>query len=207
MRKWIRRILLALVVLVGLAALGYVFREPLLRATANAWVVNQPTAKADVIVLLGGGPETRPQACAQLWQQHIAPKILVMNPKQSPSVDLGLRRSDTELTRDILLRTNVIDEAIVIAPDRVSSTIEEAKAVRSWAATNNIHTVVIPTDEFHTRRVRWVFEKILKPEHINVSVIAVPVREYSRTNWWQHEEGLIGFQNELVKYAFYRLRY
>jgi hypothetical protein len=26
-------------------------------------------------------------------------------------------------------------------------------------------------------------------------------------NWWRHEAGVIGFQNEVIKYLYYRVKY
>jgi hypothetical protein len=31
--------------------------------------------------------------------------------------------------------------------------------------------------------------------------------DYDINDWWQHEGGLINFQNEVIKYICYRLRY
>jgi hypothetical protein len=42
---------------------------------------------------------------------------------------------------------------------------------------------------------------------IRVEIEAVPGHEYSRDDWWQHEQGVIAFQNEVLKYAYYRLKY
>ncbi len=32
----------------------------------------------------------------------------------------------------------------------------------------------------------------------------VETLEYSTANWWQQEEGVIAFQNEVMKYVYYR---
>ena len=58
-----------------------------------------------------------------------------------------------------------------------------------------------------TRRVRWIFERQLRGTGIQVFVQAVQPREYGVTNWWQHEERIIAFQNEWFKTAYYHLKY
>lgn len=207
MLKWFKRLVVTLVVLGALLIAGYVFRAPLLRGAASAWIVSDPLTKADVIVVLGGGPSTRPFEAARLFHQGLAPKILLTNPQPAPATQLGLTPANADLERSILLSENVPASCIFIAPEPVDSTYLEALAVRDWARTNGVKHVIIPTDIFQTRRARWVFRKQLKPLGVQVMVEAVPVREYAATNWWQHDDGVVAFQNELLKYAYYRVKY
>jgi uncharacterized SAM-binding protein YcdF (DUF218 family) len=188
-------------------ALAFACRAPLLRGLANAWIVNDPLTKADVIVVLGGGFETRPFAAARLLSLGLAPRILLMNPKPSEASKLGLIPTEANLDRAMLLKKSVPDSCIVITPEIVNSTYEESVAVGDWARTNAVHNLIVVTDTFHTRRVRWVFCKRLSPLGIHVAVDAVPVREFSTTNWWQDERGIVAFQNEVLKYAYYRIKY
>ena len=205
-RRWRRSLVFLLAACFFLTALFY-FRALLLEALANAWIVNDAPVHADAIVVLGGGLETRPFEAARLYGQGLASKILVMRPKPSPATELRLVPSDTELTRKILDQQGVPGAAIVILPDEVTSTYEESIALRHWAKTNVLKSVIITTDLFHTRRVRWIFRKELKNTGIQVSVDAVPGREYAANNWWRKENGIVAFQNEVLKFAYYKLKY
>ena len=205
--KFLKRLALTLLALCVLLVVAYFFRVPLLRGAANHWIVNDPLAKADVIVVLGGGLETRPLEAARLYHQGLAPKILLMNPKPAPTEELGLTAAEVETARQVLLKKDVPASAIALTGDKVSSTYEESVAVRNWARTNGVKRVIIPTDIFHTRRVRWLFGKQLGPSGIQVEVEAVPAREYTAADWWQHEQGVVAFQNEVLKWAYYRLKY
>ena len=205
--KGLKRFALGLLVLCALLAAGYVFRAPLLRGAARVWIVNNPMTPADAIVVPGGGVQTRPFAAACLYHLGLAPKILLTTTRILPSEQLGVNPSDTEIARQILLKKDVPESAIVVLPEIVSSTYDEAVAVRTWAETNHLHRLIIATDIFHTRRARWVFRKELGPAGTRVEVDAVPVNDYSATNWWQHDDGVVAFQNELLKYIYYRLKY
>jgi uncharacterized SAM-binding protein YcdF (DUF218 family) len=205
--KLLKLLVAALLVLSLLLAVAFLFRAPLLRGAARAWIVNDPLTHADVIVVLGGGPETRPQAAAKLWHQGLAPTILLMNPQATEAAQLGLTLTEANLDRAMLLNKDVPTNSILIAPETVNSTYEESLVVRDWARTNAVHRVIIVTDVFHTRRAGWVFRKQLQPLGIRVEVDAMPVREYSVTNWWQHDQGIVAFQNEVLKYVYYRLKY
>ncbi len=76
-----------------------------------------------------------------------------------------------------------------------------------WAIEHHPKVIIIHTDLFHTRRVNWLMEKQLADLNVDVRVVALDTREYNRTNWWQREQGVIAFQNEVVKYLLYRWRY
>ena len=207
MFKWLKRLGIALLVLGVLPIAGYTCRAPLLRRAANLWIVNEPLSRADVIVVLGGGTDTRPFEAARLFHLGLAPRILLMNPRPSPATDLGLLPTEADLGRHILLKKNVPDGDIFFAADIVTNSYDESIAVRNWAKANRVRRVIIPTDIFHTRRVHWLYAKELKGTGIQVEIEAVPVREYTTTDWWQHEQGVIAFQNEVLKFAYYRLKY
>ncbi len=185
----------------------YVFRAPLLTGVAQAWVVNDPPAKADAIVVLGGKPELRPYEAARLYHAGIAPLILYMDVKPSQAARQGLVLSEKEFTRRVLLSNDVPDTAIAAVGNGVATTYDEARAVRAWLATNSAKSILLATDLSHTRRARWIFQKELEGTGVQVHVHAIQQKEYGLTNWWQHEEGLVAFQNEFIKSLYYHLKY
>ncbi len=207
MLKWLKRLVLALLFGCVLLALAWICKAPLLRGAAGVWIINQPLSPADAIVVLGGGLENRPYEAARLYQQGLAPRILVMNPRPSPPVELGLMAMEGEIARNILLALKVPTNAIILPTILVTNSYDESIVVRDWAQANGIKSVIIPTDIFHTRRVRWLYGKELRATGIRVQIEAVPTREYAATNWWQNESGIIAFQNEVLKFAYYRLKY
>jgi uncharacterized SAM-binding protein YcdF (DUF218 family) len=207
MLKLFKRLAAALLVLGVLLVASYVFRAPLLRAAADFWIVNQGVTQADAIVVLGGGLETRPFAAAKLYHEGLAPRILLMNVKPDATTELGLTPTEQELTRKVLLSQGMTETNLVEIGNRVSSSYEESLAVRNWVKQTGARRIIIPTDLFHTRRVRWLYAKELDGLNVEVIVVAVPQREYTASDWWQHEEGLIAFQNEVIKFAYYRLKY
>ena len=67
--------------------------------------------------------------------------------------------------------------------------------------------LIIPTELFSTRRVRWIFGRELRSIGAVVIVDSVPPLEYGPDDWWQHEQGVVSFQNEVLKYLYYRMKY
>ena len=183
-----------------LSVLCFVFRAPLLTGLAEAWIVNEP-------VILGGGLENRPFAAARLFRAGVAPQVLYMNVQLGPAEELGVVMTESEATRRILLSNGVPELSMTAIGNSVSSTYDESRAVREWVEKTGAKSVVIPTDLFHSRRVRWLFRKQLQCTPAQTYVQAVDPIRYQRTNWWQREEGLIAFQNELIKSVYYRLKY
>jgi uncharacterized SAM-binding protein YcdF (DUF218 family) len=207
MFRFVRRAVGAALIAIFLLAIGWFFRAPLLTWIAERWIITDPLSPADAIVVLGGGLQTRPFEAARLYRAGYAPRILVASPERKPTEKLGITPGDTETARQILLAEGVPAEAIVPFGIEVSSTFEEALALRDWVAKAEARKIIIVTDPFHTRRVRWLFRKELATTKTEVLTAAAPPLKYQPSNWWQTEQGLIEFHNELFKYAFYRWKY
>jgi uncharacterized SAM-binding protein YcdF (DUF218 family) len=171
------------------------------------WIVDDPPTRADAIVVLGGGVAQRPFAAAKLFREGMAPRILYMDVKLSPVETLGLGLPERELTRLVLMTNGVPDSAMEAIGHGVASTYDESCAVREWMERTGARSIIIATDLFHTRRARWIFRHELRRETPKIQMVAVSQPNYAPTNWWQNEEGVIAFQNEIAKYIYYRLAY
>jgi uncharacterized SAM-binding protein YcdF (DUF218 family) len=194
-------------------------RAQILRTAARAWVVSDSIAPADAVAVLGGGVRTRPFAAADLYKKGMAKRILNSDERPSSSEKVAgvlfhegwqtIRCSGPtcDLNRVVLLKLGVPPEAIVSFGIGLSNTYEEARALAEWAEANGIRSIIVPTDIFSTRRVRWILNKHLSSIGVRVEVQAVPPLEFTMDDWWQHEDAIGAFQSEVIKYLYYRLRY
>ncbi len=205
--KFLKKLFVLLLLVAVLALLAYLFRAPLLRATGRWWVVNDPVEQADVVLVLGGGTEWRPFAAAEIYRAGKARRVLVTGTEQSPTVALGAKKPDEDIVRSVLDKLGVPASAVGSYTDSAGSCRDEAHAIRKWADANHIKTLLIPTDNFNTRRVKWIFERQLSGTGISVMVQAVDPPTYNLENWWETEDGVVAFIIELVKYTYYRLNY
>ena len=187
--------------------LGWVEREPILRFSAHSWVVHDNLEPADAVVVLGGGINTRPFAAARLYKSNFANKILVASPKVYENGDFKIIPHDANVTRNLLIKLGVPSGAITFFGHDVSNTYEEARALAQWAEQNKPKRLIIPTEEFPSRRVRWIMRRQLGQAGVEVIIDAIPPLEYDIDHWWQYDIGLIEFQNEILKYLFYRIKY
>jgi uncharacterized SAM-binding protein YcdF (DUF218 family) len=229
-------------------ALAFVFRVPALQLSAQPLIAsdNDRLRKADAILILGGGLDSRPFEAARLFHLGLAPTLLVSNEEPDTAAELGLERSRCEITIDLLTRIEKVPhENIVLmgsdgsirssetTPLRTSkansppgssacselgyltSTFDEAKAVRKWCEANKAHSIIIVTNPFHSRRARWIFNKVLEQPaddrerrlKVSVQVGTVDSKKYDPLDWWQSEEGMIAFNNEWVKTFYYFFKY
>jgi uncharacterized SAM-binding protein YcdF (DUF218 family) len=151
--------------------------------------------------VVGGGIQTRPFEAARLYRDGYAPRVLVASPERKPTDQMGLTAGDADVTKQILLKQGVPDSAIVIFGEEVSSTYEEALALREWVKETGAKKIIIVSDPFHTRRMRWLLRKELTTTGAQILTgIAAPLK-YTVSNWWQTKQGLVKFQKELMKYA------
>jgi uncharacterized SAM-binding protein YcdF (DUF218 family) len=197
---------------------GWFERVQILRAVARAWVVSDSITPADAVAVLAGGVKTRPIAAADLYNRGMAKQVLISSVRpssgeQANNVPLGggwqvIRCSGPtcDLNRVVLLKLGVPPGAIVSFGMRVSTTYEEARALAEWTKANGIRSIIVPTDSFSTRRVRWILNKQLSSIGVRIEVQALSPLEYI-DGWWRHEDAIRSFQIEVIKYIYYRLRY
>jgi uncharacterized SAM-binding protein YcdF (DUF218 family) len=195
-----------LVLLAGLYA-GWQARDEILRGVAQAWMVSDPVVTADAVAVLGGGLETRPFAAADLYKRGIAKRIVLAAVRLSPTEKLAILPSHVELNRTVLLKLDVPPEAIGTFGSDVSNTFEEARALVQWGKANGAKDIIVPTEIFSSRRVRWILGKEAAASGVRVHIVALAPLEYGVDDWWRHSEGVVTFQNEIIKYLYYRTRY
>jgi uncharacterized SAM-binding protein YcdF (DUF218 family) len=200
----LRRGLLALfVMLVALAVAGWYGRALLLRSAADFWIVSDPLALADAVAIFGGGIDDRPFAAAANYRQGLVKKILISNVHEGPAERLGVLLPHAAVNRAVLLKLGVPEGDIETFGADLSSTREEALALRDWAAREKVRSVILPTEIFAARRLRWMLHRVFGNDLV-IQVPALDPPEYRDDDWWRHEQGIITFQNELIKYVYYR---
>ena len=203
---FLKRSLINAGILALLLAFAWLFRAPLLQKAADSWIVSSDLdGQYDVAIVPGGGLQTRPFAAADLFHQGKVDGIVSFLTEVMPAEKMGLTRPADRVTLEILDQLHVPEEQIHIIGDHVTSTQDEVLAVKEWALQNEIESLVVLTEIFPSRRVAWVYNREFEETGISIEVFAIIPKQYSAENWWQHEQGLISFQNEFIKYFYYLL--
>jgi hypothetical protein len=209
--SWTRRLGRLIVAILVLAVLGtgvWVERKRLLLGAADVWIVSDPVSHADAAVVLGGGLDGRPFVAAKLYERGLVNKILVSQvDDHSPAVAIGVIAGHTEANRQVLLKLGIPATAIDTFGTANRNTKDEAVALHAWAEHHRSSAIIIPVEIFAARRVRWMFDREFSGQPVKIAVQSFDPPNYARASWWQNEYGVIAFQNEILKYIYYRLKY
>jgi len=191
-----------------LGAIVAIVRSPefVLTKMVDLWSVSDEVTQADAVAVFGGGLETRPFAAARFYHDGLAQKTLVSNVPLDP-VTATILYSETDANRKVLIHQGVPDSAIELFGEGLTNTYQEATALREWALANNAHTIIVPTEYFSSRRVHWILSRVFTGTDVRIEVPALDPPQYRRSAWWRDENAIVDFQNEVLKYVYYRLKY
>ncbi|MGA2255477.1 MAG: YdcF family protein [Thermoguttaceae bacterium] len=169
--------------------------------------VSGPPQKADAIVLLTGSVNTRPFTAAALVHGGWAPKIIFNSGFPHASEVKGEVPPESEIILKILVYGGVPPNCIVCLDSKVQTTFDEARAARDYLADHPVKKLLIVTDGPHTRRARWILNRLLADRPVEIVMVSSPMEEFGNDNWWRSEEGFLFVVSEYLKFIYYGLRY
>ena len=183
--------LIFLVFLAALLIVIYLVRHPLLRFTASEWIVEDVPAHCDAMIVLSDDnyEADRANRAAQLYRSQAAPIVVASGRLLRPYAGIG------ELMQHDLVERGVPQSAILVFKHTAENTREEAEALHSLIRDRGWKHLLIVTSNFHTRRARYIFSRVV-PE-TQVYVAAAADSDFDPNNWWEHRFGLKMFSAEL----------
>lgn len=195
--------------LVLLPILLYLLRFQVLAGVGNFLVIHDKLESADLIFLLNGDPTVRPYHAAELFSQGLAPKVVIARSEDSPGVQFGAYPNTTDSSLIILKKLGIPEAQLTELRHGtgVTSTNDEAVALRDYCRQHAVRNVIVVTSDMHSRRARFIFRRVLSGTGVNVMLSPVADRKYGAGNWWRSEDGVIGCQNEYIKLIYYHLKY
>jgi uncharacterized SAM-binding protein YcdF (DUF218 family) len=206
-RKVMGRTVAATLLLMVFAAAAWVERAPLLRGAADLWIVSDPVTRSDAVVVLGGQIEVRPFVAAELYKRGLVTKVFVSQVAATRSSKIGDLPGHSELNRQLLVKLGVPETAIEMFGEGNRNTKDEAVALRDWAEAHRVSRIIVPTEIFAARRLRWILSREFAGSSVHLEIPSFEPPDYTRSEWWKTEAGMIAFQNEIMKYLYYRLKY
>lgn len=201
-RKSSRRIGCLAIGMLGVIAMIY-FHSVILIAMAKWLDVGQRPRSADYVMVLPGGPDRRPFVAASMIKRGLANGVLTAETETSAANDEGLYPTPDDVMRRILRTRGVHDDQIHVLPGHSESTWTDAQALAKFMKKNPQVTVAIVTDGYHTRRSRWVFQRVLGSDAERVYFVSAPLDTVSTEEWWKTEDGLLTYFSEYGKLALY----
>jgi len=136
--------LLFILFFLGFLALLFVLRHPLMRFAGQFWVLDEPVAQSDALIVLGDDNFYADRATrgVQLFREGKAPVIVASGRRLRPNAGIA------ELIEHDLVERGVPKDKIVRFTHDGDSTLEEAQGLARLAKERKWHSVIVVTANF-----------------------------------------------------------
>jgi uncharacterized SAM-binding protein YcdF (DUF218 family) len=160
----------------------------------------EPPARADVIVVLAGNAPDRLSWAQQLRREGYADMLVVSN---EPVHTHGLETTWLALHRAGVASPEIPDSALLVLDNPPpESTLDEARRDANLLVTSGLHSALLVTDAFHSRRAALLFRAAFA--HRGLTVRSVPVADsFDLPHWWQHPLSARRVLEEWAKLLYY----
>jgi uncharacterized SAM-binding protein YcdF (DUF218 family) len=171
---------------------------------AGGWlVVQDPLAPAGAIVVLSGGMPYRAREAARIYQQNLAAEIWVSQPlsQRAELEKLGITFVDESFySQKALIALGVPANAIHVFQTAAANTEEEISEIARECRRIEARRVIIVTSKAHTRRVRFIWHRLIgnDPEAV---VRYVADDSFDSARWWRTTSDALDVVRELLGLA------
>jgi len=158
-----------------------------------------------VVVLMGdrhGGQ--RASKAFEYYQRLATPPVFLLVEKQSSAfVEAGVLPPSHVVHGDYLQYLGVVGEHLQLVPCGATSTLEEARCVARYLATQQPPIrLLIVTTWAHTARAKWLFGQYFTSDQIRVVGTDFPQHA-----WWSEESSMLYVFEEWLKSIYWRVRF
>jgi uncharacterized SAM-binding protein YcdF (DUF218 family) len=165
---------------------------------AGSMLVRDAPKPADVIVVLGGGEDdSRYWHAVELMKAGFG-NLIILDVLAS-RVKYG--RPEVELATDFVART--LPNRARVCPVMVDSTLGETRFVAQCLEPLHVHSVLLVTSDFHTRRSFSIFTKTLPTYQWSIAAARQPGQ--FGTKWWTDREWAQTFLQEWERLIWWNL--
>ncbi len=194
-----------------LIALVFGIWVPAAWLAARFLIVSTPLTRADAIVVMSGSSVyyERTERAAEYYRQGLANRVLLTNDNLRGEWSSAEQRNPFfwERARNNLLRLGVPEERLEVIGQPVTSTYEEAEALRDYAVAHQLHSLLVVTSAYHSRRALWTLERVFANTGIQLSLQSIETGEQTPAplTWWLHVRGWRMVVGEYAKNVYYRI--
>jgi uncharacterized SAM-binding protein YcdF (DUF218 family) len=182
-------------------------------AGAKFLITEAPLDKADAIVVLGGSAtyKERTHEAARLLHEGRSRLILITNDNMRGPWSSAEQRNLFFYERSLeeLRNAGVTAQSIDVLLKPVAGTYEEAEVIRDYAQQHGLHSILIVTSAYHSRRALWVFSRVFRETGIRIGLISARPGAESPppATWWLGARGWKLVPTEYVKMIYYVINY
>jgi uncharacterized SAM-binding protein YcdF (DUF218 family) len=191
--------LLFFVFFLGFVAVVYAARHPLMRFAGEYWVLDEPAAQSDALIVLGDDNYSADRAfrAAELYRQGVAPVVVASGRMLRQNSSLA------DLMAHDLQQFGVPAASILKLSHRAENTRDEAIEVARFIEPHHWRRVLVVTSNYHARRARFIYGRIL-PSGVSFRVSGARDSEFDPSRWWEMRQGQKLFLKELAGYGVAR---
>jgi hypothetical protein len=160
-------------------------------------VVDRPRP-ADVIVVLAGETELRPERGLELLRESYASRMILDVPTNAKI----FQWTELELAQQYI-QQRPEGSRISVCPIGGLSTKGEVPDVSRCLHGSGVRSVLLVTSDYHTRRAFDIFSKLLPDYRYEIAAVSDP-RDFG-TPWWRHREWAKTAFNEWLKLVWWEL--
>jgi uncharacterized SAM-binding protein YcdF (DUF218 family) len=172
--------LVSLVFVVALCGVVYFVRFPLLRFAGESWIVEDSLDRSDAIIVLSDDNfyADRATRATQVFRDGMAPLVVASGRRLRPRAGIA------ELMEHDLIERGVPKDKILPVEHDSDNTREEAEALAKVAVQRKWKSVIVVTSNYHTRRARYIFERVFPPG-IVIRVTGARDGDFDPERWWE----------------------
>ena len=174
---------------IGVGVAAYAGRRALLSAVGGFLIVQDEAHPADAIVVLSGSLPDRILEAVDLYQAHLAPRIILTREQPLPGLAALRARGATlpehhEQNISIAEQLGVPADAIAVMPTATTSTLAETRALVAYLQEQGVHSILLVTSKAHARRARLIF-RTLAGADLRIAICPSRYDPFSAEQWWQ----------------------
>jgi hypothetical protein len=167
-------------------------------AKAGRFLVVDAPQRSDVILVLAGETDRRPELALKLLAQGYGRRIVLDVPAETKIYEFTQLQLADKYVRDLPQAASVS-----VCPIEGLSTKDESKDAERCIAHEGGKSVLIVTSDFHTRRALNVFRTEI-PGH-EYSVAAARDETQFGVRWWTHRQWAKTFVNEWLRLIWWKV--
>jgi hypothetical protein len=189
--RGITRVWLLVLALLAVLSVGFAAR-------AGSFLLVDAPRRSDVILVLAGETNRRPELALQLLAQGYGRRIVLDVPTNSTIYEFTQIQLAQKYVQDLPQSAS-----ISICPIDGLSTKDESKDIEKCLTRESAKSVLIVTSDFHTRRALSVLRKEV-PE-FQYSVAAAHDEQQFGPRWWTHRQWAKTFVDEWLRLIWWKV--
>jgi uncharacterized SAM-binding protein YcdF (DUF218 family) len=158
-----------------------------------------PPETADAIVVLAGNTPGRLPYALQLRASGYAHVVVVSDERVHTH---GLETTWLDIHRAGYAAPELPDSDLLVIDPPPDSTIDEARSAADLLSMRGLHSALLVTDAFHSRRAALLFAAAFRRKNLTLRSTPAP-DVYDLAHWWQHPVTARRVAEEYVKLTYY----